>query len=113
MGAQPQPVSPPLSRGSEIEYKAFSRAFGGGRAAVLSLIATCYYGTPGYTIFFQPEAGKNRFELLQTAPTGIEPQLVTYYVGSWTGGQPLADPPSHVEITDAGGTHRVKVEPWR
>lgn len=113
MGAQPQPVSPPLSRGSEIEYKAFSRTFGGGRAAVLSLIATCYYGTPGYTIFFQPEAGKNRFELLQTTPTGIEPQLVTYYVGSWTGGQPLADPPSHVEITDAGGTHRVKVEPWR
>jgi hypothetical protein len=82
MGAQPQPVSPPLSRGSEIEYKAFSRAFGGGRAAILSLIAICYYGTPGYTIFFQPEAGKNRFELLQAAPTGIEPQLVSYYVGS-------------------------------
>jgi hypothetical protein len=113
MGAQPVPVPPPLSRGSDIEYKAFARAFGGGGAAVLSLIATCYYGTPGYTIFFQGGAGLHEFELLETTPKGIEPQLVTYYVGSWTNGQPLASPPTHVEITDAGGTHRVKVEPWR
>ncbi len=112
MGAQPAPISPPLSRGSEIEYKAFARTFSGGHAAVLSLIATCYYGTPGFTIFFQAAPG-NKFELLQTIPHGIEPDLVTYYLGSWTGGQPLADPPTHVEITDAHGTHRVKVEHWR
>jgi hypothetical protein len=111
MGAQPAPVTPPLSRGSDIEYKAFARNFGGGRAAVFSLIATCYYGTPGYTIFFQGGGG-NKFELLETVPHGIVNQLVTYYLASWTGGQPLADPPSHVEITDASGTHRVKVEHW-
>jgi hypothetical protein len=46
----------------------------------------------------------------QTAPV---PQLVTYYLGSWTSGQPLAAPPSHVEITDATGKHRIKVEHWR
>ncbi|HTC47538.1 MAG TPA: hypothetical protein VK722_09475 [Candidatus Aquilonibacter sp.] len=112
MGAQPVPVHPPLSHGSDIEYKAFARAFEKGGAAVLSLIATCYYGTPGYTIFFQGGPKPHEFELLETVPHGIEPQLVTYYLGSWTSGQPLANPPGHVEITDAGGTHRVKVEHW-
>ena len=111
MGAQPVPISPPLSRGSEIEYRAFARPFEGG-GAVLCLIATCYYGTPGYTIFFQGEPGTNEFELLETVPEGIEPQLVTYYLGSWISGQRLADPPTHVAITDASGTYRVKVEHW-
>jgi hypothetical protein len=112
MGAQQVPVTPPLSRGAEIEYKAFARTFDGG-GAVLCLIATCYYGTPGYTIFFQGGSGTNEFELLETVPHGIEPQLVTYYMGSWNSGQRLADPPSHVSITDASGTYRVKVEHWR
>jgi hypothetical protein len=112
MGAQPVPVSPPLSRGMDIEYKAFARAFEGG-GAVLSLIATCYYPTAGFSIYFNAESGLKQFELLEKPPQGIVPQLVTYYLGAWTSGQRLDDPPSHVEITDASGTHRVKVEHWR
>lgn len=111
MGAQPEPLSPPLSRGSEIEYKAFARTYDGDEAATISLIATCYYGTSGFTIFFQ-EAGINEFELLEKPPSGIVSQLVTYYGASWTSGQRLADPPSHVSITDASGTYRIKVEHW-
>ncbi|MFZ0772687.1 MAG: hypothetical protein WCA49_13860 [Candidatus Sulfotelmatobacter sp.] len=112
MGAQPVPVSPPLSRGSEIEYKAFARAFEGD-GAVLFLIASCYYGTPGYSIFFQAGSEAHEYELLETVPRGIEPQLVTYYMGSWSSGQRLTDPPTHVGITDATGTYRIKVERWR
>jgi hypothetical protein len=37
---------------------------------------------------------------------------VTYYVASWTSGQRLVKPPTHVEIRDAHGDHRVQVEPW-
>ena len=37
---------------------------------------------------------------------------MTYYVASWTSGQRLVKPPTHVEIRDAHGDHRVKVEPW-
>ena len=112
MGAQPVPVSPPLSRGLEIEYKAFARPFKGG-GAVLSLIATCYYTTAGYTISFKAEAGLQEFELLETPPQGIVPQLVTYYLAAWTSGQRLSQPPTHVKIRDASGEYRVKVEPWR
>ena len=109
MGAQPVPVYP-LSRGDAIEYKAYARNFESGSAAVLSLIATCYYPIGGYTIFFQ-EVGPNQFELLEKPP-GIAPQLVTYYMASWTSGQRLANPPKHVNIKDARGEHRVEVEPW-
>jgi hypothetical protein len=112
MGAQPVPVTPALSRGAEIEYKAFARRFDGD-GAVLCLIATCYYGTPGYTIFFQGGSKATEYELLETAPHGIEPQLVTYYMGSWNSSQRLELPPSHVSITDASGTYRAKVEKWR
>lgn len=113
MGAQPVAVSPPLSRGSEIEYKAFARAFDGGGAEIISLIATCYYGTTGFAIFFQEGPGINEFELLEKSPSGIVSQLVTYYGASWTSGQRLAEPPSHISVTDASGTHRVTVEHWR
>jgi hypothetical protein len=112
MGAQPVPLSPALSQGLEIEYKAFARAFEGD-GVVLCLIATCFYGTPGYTIFFQRAPGEDEFELLETSPQGIEPDLVTYYVGSWSTSQRLEDPPGHVAITDASGTYRIKVERWR
>jgi hypothetical protein len=33
-------------------------------------------------------------------------------LGSWTSGQRLVKPPTHVEIRDAHGDHRVKVESW-
>jgi hypothetical protein len=110
MGAQPTPVSPPLSRGDGIEYKAYARAYEEG-GAVLSLIATCSYPIGGYSIFFEGRSATDEFELLEKAPQ-IAPQLVTYYVASWTSGQRLVKPPTHVEIRDAHGDHRVKVESW-
>jgi hypothetical protein len=110
MGAQPVPVYP-LGHGDAIEYKAYSRNFESGTAAVLSLIATCSYPIGGYSIFFQ-ETAPGQFELLEKVP-GVAPQLVTYYMASWTSGQRLATPPKHVNVKDAGGEHKVEVKPWR
>jgi hypothetical protein len=110
MGAQPSPVSPPLSRGVAIEYKAFARAFNGG-GSIISVIATCYYPTPKFTIYFS--GGPTEFELLETRPQGIVNELVTYYGASWTSSQRLEKPPKHVTIADARGTHKVTVEAWR
>jgi hypothetical protein len=111
MAAQPAPA-PSLSHGAAIEYKAFSRAFHKNSGHVLYLVATCSYGTPGFGLFFQAEPGLAQFELMETAPTGIEPQLVTYYIASWTNAQPLSQPPTHVKIKDAQGEHLVTVKPW-
>ena len=111
MGTKPAPLPGP-SHGQALEYKAFARSFQGGSAAVLYLVATCYYGTPGYKIFFEPETGLEQFTLLETTPQGIQPQLVTYYVADWTSGQPLASPPAVVKIKDAHGIHEVRVRLW-
>ena len=102
---------PGPSHGSAIEYKAFARSFQGGSAAVLYLMATCYYGTPGFKLFFEG-SGTDQFTLMETTPQGIEPQLVTYYVADWTSGQPLASPPTQVKIRDAHGVHNVPVHHW-
>jgi hypothetical protein len=112
MGAQPVPLSPPLSQGSEIEYRAFARTFDEGPAAVLMLIATCFYPTSGWTIYFKPGEGLHQFDLLEKPPSGIFNPLVTYNSASWATGQRLADPPASVTITDAGGEHDVEVEVW-
>ncbi|MGA7217664.1 MAG: hypothetical protein WBX38_05090 [Candidatus Sulfotelmatobacter sp.] len=112
MGAQPMPLSPPLSRGGDIEYKAFARVFDEGPAAVIMLIATCYYPTSGYSIYFEPGRGLHEFELLEKPPSGIFNPLVTYNSTSWSTGQRLADPPADVVVTDAYGQHTVEVEPW-
>lgn len=110
MATQAAPLPGP-SHGFAIEYKAFARSFQGGSAAVLYLIATCYYGTPGYKIFFEG-TGIDQFELMETTPQGIVPQLVSYYVADWTSGQPLASPPKQVKIKDAQGVHDVPVHRW-
>jgi hypothetical protein len=111
MTPQAAPLPGP-SHGSAIEYKAFARSFQGGSAAVLYLFATCYYGTPGYKIFFEAQSGLTEFVLLETTPQGIVPQLVTYYVADWTSSQPLASPPPQVKIKDAHGVHDVPVHRW-
>src|SRR5260370_5431587 len=72
-----------LSRGLDIEYKAFARSFQpDGTAAVLYLIATCYYKTSGFTIFIEEDSGQ--FNLMEQPPTGIFRDIVTYYDASWT-----------------------------
>jgi hypothetical protein len=103
-----------LSHGTAIEYKAFARSFTQDETVgVLYLIATCYYGTSGFTIFFEENSGK--FNLMEQPPTGIFMNLVTYYVATWpTGGSPGERTlPTHVDIVDAQGEHRVHVKPWK
>jgi hypothetical protein len=100
-----------LSHGTSIEYKAYARRFfPNSSAAVLFLAATCYYNEAGFSISFQPTA--NGFDLIEHPPTGIVPQLVTYYSASWNSSQQETTPPSHVVISDAFGQHRVKVHNW-
>jgi len=106
-------VAPPVvqpSRGSEIEYKAFLRKFQSGQAGVLELMATCYYPVGGYQLFFE-SSGDAKFTLLERS-WPIHNQLVTYYLASWTSGQPLASPPGTVLIIDGRGEHPVKAHPW-
>ena len=103
--------TPGPSHGTAIEYKAYARHFfPNSDAAVLTLIATCYYGTAGFSIAFQPTA--SGFELIEHPPTGIVPDLVTYYSASWNSSQQETTPPAHVIITDAFGQHRIHVKEW-
>ncbi len=100
-----------LSRGSAIEYKAYSRRFQPDiKAAVLVLVATCFYDTSGFTISFQPTA--SGFNLVEQPPTGVFLNLVTYYAASFTNGIEVDAVPTHVTITDAFGQHRVQVHSW-
>jgi hypothetical protein len=102
-----------LSRGLAIEYKAYARAFGDQRSAVILIIATCYYRQLGYKIFFDAEHGWEKgFKLMEKTPTGIEPQHVTYYIASWTSEVQLSDPPAQLTVLDAYGEHQVAVKPW-
>lgn len=107
----PPPLS--LSHGIDIEYKAFARHFGQPKVAVLYLVATCYYTTSGFTIFFEEDSGK--FKLMEQPPTGVFLNLVTYYVASWpqdgmSGERVL---PKQITIVDSYGEHRVTVKPWK
>jgi hypothetical protein len=103
--------TPTLSHGSAIEYRAYTRQFfPNSSAAVLFLTATCYYGTSGFSISFQPT--DSGFELIEQPPTGIVSDLVTYYSASWNSSQQETTPPRHVTITDAFGQHKVHVREW-
>jgi hypothetical protein len=105
--------APVLSNGASLEYKAFARSFfQGSEGAVLLLVASCYFPSAGFQIFFQEDAGT--FKLMQQNPTGIEPQIVTYTFASWPASSPgLSQQPSHVTIEDAHGQHKVRVEHWK
>ncbi len=107
------PPAPGLSHGLEIEYKAFARPFLEGTDAVLYLIATCYYETNGFTIFFEAE-DSGKFRPLEQPPTGVFLNLHTYYIASWpTNGVSYEQPVrTHVTVVDAYGEHRVHVRPW-
>jgi hypothetical protein len=112
--ASPAPA-PILSDAAGLEYKAFKRTFyQDSEDGVLCLLATCSFPTPGFAIFFQA-AGVGSFKLMQTNPTGIEPQLVSYGLASWPASDvsALSDVPSHVTVEDAQGQHRVRVEHWK
>jgi hypothetical protein len=103
-----------LSHGIALEYKAFARSFPkGDTAGVLFLLASCYYPTSGFTIFFQENSGK--YQLMEQPPTGVFLNLVTYYAACWpTKGVSFEsdDLPKHVTIVDAQGEHSVEVRQW-
>jgi hypothetical protein len=109
------PQAPTLCNGLEIEYKAFARSFfQKEKAAVLYVVATCYYTHAGMTILFEENTGK--LQLMQQPPTGIFPQLVTYYVASWpTAGAPgeVVNVPAEITVVDGYGEHQVPVKPWK
>jgi hypothetical protein len=105
------PTTAALSHGNAIEYRAYTRRFfPDSQAVVLFLAATCYYGSTGFSISFQPTA--SGFQLIEHPPTGIVSDPVTYYSASWNSSQQETTPPTHVEITDAFGQHRVHVQNW-
>ncbi len=75
-------------------------------------MASCYYPTSGFTIFFEEDS--ENFKLMEQPPTGVFMNLVTYYSASWP---PKGTPgeramPSHVTITDSYGDHKVHVKKW-
>jgi hypothetical protein len=105
-----------LSHGQAISYKAFARNFTQDKSVgVLYLMATCFYPTNGFTIFFEPVAGDSaKFNLMEQPPTGIFLNLVTYYAAVWRtdGVSDLQPVPKYVTIVDAEGEHTIYVEPW-
>ena len=109
------PPPPGPSHGVGIEYKAFARSFfqNAPTAAALYLVATCSYGSTGYTIFFERDSSK--FKLMEQPPTGIVHFTQTFYIASWpTQGVSFeSELPTHVTIVDAHGEHSVEVKPWQ
>jgi hypothetical protein len=101
------PITGP-AKAKDIEYRAFARDFGGGNV-VLSAVATSSFPVGPYEIFF--EGGVDDLRLMEKEPV-IHYDLVTYQVASWTPGQPLADTPKQITVTDGHGAHTVDVEAW-
>ena len=110
-------MSSALSHGVEIEYKAFARSFfqNAPQAAAPYLVATCSYGSTGFTIFFEQGSDSGQFKLMEQPPTGIVNFLQTFYTASWpTQGVSFeSELPRHVTIVDAQGEHKVEVKPWQ
>ena len=50
--AVPTPTTQ-LSRGNAIEYKAYVRKFFETGAGTIFVVASCYYDTSGFTVFFE------------------------------------------------------------
>ena len=76
---------------------------------MLSVVATSSYPVGPYEIFF--DGGVDDLRLMER--TSVDHfKLVTYQVAGWTPGQPLADTPTEITVTDAYGPHTVAVETW-
>jgi hypothetical protein len=99
------------SNGTAIEYKAYVRKFFNQGAGTLFVIASCYYITSGFTLNFV-ETAPGHLTLMETPPTGVILNIVTYYLANWTNNVNADQEPSHLTITDGHGTHRVPVKHW-
>lgn len=112
MSAPAVPTSTPqLSQGNAIEYKAYVRKFFETGEGTLFVVASCYYDTSGFTIFFEQNSS-GQLCLMQQPPTGVFLNLVTYYVASWTSNKNADANPNHLMIVDGYGEHHVHVRPW-
>jgi hypothetical protein len=106
--AEPGTVQP--SFGLAIDYKVFSRPYDDASAPVLFLLASCYYMTGGWQIYFEG-AGDAGWVLLEKVPDLVN-FLITYYDASFTTAFGLVFPPQTAAIRDGWGTHRVAITPW-
>ena len=100
-----------LSQGNAIEYKAYVRKFFETGGGTLFVIGSCYYGTTGFTLFFQ-ENSSGQLCLMQQPPSGVVLNMVTYYVASWTSNRDTDANPKYLTIVDGNGEHQVHVKPW-
>ncbi len=98
-----------LATSGDIVYRAYSRPYGAGSGQVITLLASCSYGTGGWEIRFVGDGSKG-YKLMEHVPAIVN-QLATYYSTSFTSGIGLLDAPSTVAITDGRGTHQVPVLP--
>ncbi len=108
--AVPTPTTQ-LSRGNAIEYKAYVRKFFEVGAGTIFVVASCYYDTSGFTVFFEKNSA-GQLCLMEQPPTGVFLNLVTYYVASWTNNENADDNPNHLTIVDGYGEHHVHLRSW-
>lgn len=103
------PGEPSLARCTDVEYQAFTRPNPGG-GKTLFLVATCSYpfGDVVLTLEGDPDH-TGAYRLLQTLP-GVTFPITTFYIGAFSSGLGLEDPPSQVQIFDASGPTTVPVE---
>jgi hypothetical protein len=96
-----------LCHGQAISYNAFLRRLNPkSGAGIILLMASCYYGNTGWEIFFEGNS------LMQTPPSGIFEQHVTFFAASRTSLLELSEPPTVINITDAFGSHDIPVGDW-
>ncbi len=101
-----------LATAGDLIYKAYSRDYVGGSAKVISVFASCHYGTSGWRIFFQSDgAEEGTYKYFEKVPSGVTTELMTYYTASFTEGIGATNAPESVKIIDAHGEHDVVVEP--
>ena len=95
---------------ANIVYKAYKRPYDGG-APVLTLLASCEYGSAPWEIYFTAVPGEtNVYQLMEKVP-GVVYWLHTYYSTTYCSGYGLAELGDTVVIEDARGRHTVSVEP--
>jgi hypothetical protein len=96
-----------LCHAQAISYSAFLRRLNpNSGAGVILVMASCYYGSTGWTIFFKGNS------LMQVPPPGIVEQHDTFFSASRTSLLELSEPPTVISITDAYGIHEISVGDW-
>jgi len=96
------------STSADIEYRAYSRPYDDGTSEVLSLFASCSYGTGQWEVFFSGN-GDGTYTLMEKVPK-VTNQMITYYSASFTTGVGVETPGDSVVIRDKHGAHTVAIQ---